>query len=469
MNLPRIILLTALGARLFVPPLAATIDRNLDGVSDIWATAHPEAGAPAADADGDGAATLAESLAGTDPLSATSHFAATTTTDAAHNIVLRWAMVTGKHYTVGASADLRTWLEFPCTQIPADGALAAIVRPVGSSAGTARFWRVAASDQDTDSDGLNDWEEAQLGTAPTKADTDGDGVFDGWEVAYGFDPKIVETDPREVPLWLGTAPLGGGATEPAADYNVLTLFRATGGDGSAFVICPGGGYGGLVLGGEGYDIGTWLQAHGVTGCVLRYRLPAGRSEVPLLDAKRALRFLRANAAALGLNPRRIGIVGFSAGGHLAGSASTLYDSGDPQAADPVERVSSRPDFAVLVYPLVSMTDALTHGFSRDNLFGSWGATPALIQRFSAELNVTTATPPMYLAHAVDDVVVSIENSRALAAALQAKNVPHILLELPNGGHGFSDGTNYYQGPSWDAWQAGSLAWLAALPTPSGNP
>lgn len=121
MHFPRIVLLTVLGARLFAPPLAATIDLNLDGISDIWATAHPEAGAPAADPDGDGASNLAESLAGTDPLSPTSHFAATTTTDAAGNLVLRWANVAGKHYTVEASTDLRTWLEFPCTQIPAGG------------------------------------------------------------------------------------------------------------------------------------------------------------------------------------------------------------------------------------------------------------------------------------------------------------------------------------------------------------
>ena len=192
MHFPRIVLLTVLGARLFAPPLAATIDLNLDGISDIWATAHPEAGAPAADPDSDGASNLAESLAGTDPLSPTSHFAATTTTDAAGNLVLSWANVAGKHYTVEASTDLRTWLEFPCPQIPAGGALAAIVRPAGSSAATAKFWRVAAADQDTDGDGLNDWEEAQLGTDPTTADTDHDGLPDAWEAAFGLNPTVTD-------------------------------------------------------------------------------------------------------------------------------------------------------------------------------------------------------------------------------------------------------------------------------------
>lgn len=231
----------------------------------------------------------------------------------------------------------------------------------------------------------------------------------------------------------------------------------------ALVVCPGGGYAGWMLGAEGHDIAAWLQAHGITGCVLRYRLPAGRPEVPLLDAQRALRFLRAHAAALGLDPGRIGILGFSAGGHLAASAATLHDAGTPTALDPLDRVSSRPNFAVLIYPLVSMTDALTHGFSRDNLFGPWNATPALIQRFSAELNVTATTPPMYLAHAVDDVVVSIANSRALATALQNRGIPHTLLELPDGGHGLQHNGVYYSGPNWDAWQAGALAWVAQLP------
>lgn len=465
MSFSRSFLRAVLGVCVFTSPLPATIDRNLDGVSDVWSARYPTAGAPSADPDGDGASNRAESVAGTDPASSLDRFSAGTQVDATGALSLRWAKVAGKHYSVEASNDLQTWQDFPCTLIPAGADLVAIVRSAGTSAGSAKYWRVVAADRDTDGDGLNDWEEAQRGTGQAEADTDGDGFSDGFEVAYGFDPKVVETGAREIPLWTGTAPVGGDATEPAAGYNALTLSRATNGDGSALVICPGGGYGGWVLGSEGVDIGEWLQDNGITGCTLRYRLPAGRSEVPLLDAQRALRFLRAHAKDLGLNPRRIGIMGFSAGGHLASSAATLYDAGDPQAVDPVERVSSRPDFAVLVYPVVSMTDALTHGYSRDNLFGSWNATPALIQRFSAELNVTTDTPPVYLAHAVDDVVVSIENSRVLAAALSAKGIPRVLLELPNGGHGLQYNGIYYSGPSWEAWKAGSLAWINALPTP----
>jgi acetyl esterase/lipase len=464
MSFPRLTHVAALVLVAFSPPLLAIIDRDLDGVSDVWSSRYPTAGDPAADPDGDGGSNLAEALAGTDPTVAASHFTATAANDPSGNLVLRWYGVVGKTYQIEASSDLRTWTPFSTARNGAGTNIETIVRPAGHAAPLAQFWRVAVANKDTDADGLDDWEEAQLATAPTDADTDADGLSDGFEVACGFDPKIAETGPREIPLWTDTAPVGGGAAEPVADYNVITLYRATAGDGTAMVVCPGGGYGGWMLGPEGMDIAAWLQEYNITGCVLRYRLPAGRSEVPLLDAKRTIRFLRAHARDLGLNPFRIGIMGFSAGGHLASSAATLYDAGDPQAADPVERVSSRPDFAVLVYPLVSMTDALTHGFSRDNLFGAWGATPALIQRFSGELNVSAATPPMYIAHAVDDVVVSIENSRVLAAALQTKNIPHVLLELPNGGHGLQYNGNYYSGPSWEAWQAGALVWLAALST-----
>ncbi len=457
----RVPLATALAAACLAP-LAAMVDRNLDGVSDVWSSLHPTAAAPAADPDGDGVPNRDEARAGTDPLSAASRFAAHVSNEAGA-LELRWHGIPGKLYQVEASTDLRTWAPLSAPHHGTGAEISSVVRPA-TAAGTAPlYWRVAVGDQDADGDGLDDWEEAQLATAPGQADTDGDAIADGFEVAYGFDPKVAENGPREIPLWTETAPTGAGATEPAAAYNALTLHLAAGGDGWALVVCPGGGYGGWVLGAEGHEIAAWLQAHGITGCVLRYRLPTGRPEVPLLDAQRALRFLRAHATALGLNPQRIGILGFSAGGHLAASASTLYDAGNPQAIDPIDRVSSRPDFAVLVYPLVSMTDALTHGFSRDNLFGSWNATPALIQRFSAELNVTATTPPMYLAHAVDDVIVSIGNSRALAAALQSRGIPHELLELPDGGHGFQHDGVYYSGPSWEAWQTGALAWLAKLP------
>lgn len=262
---------------------------------------------------------------------------------------------------------------------------------------------------------------------------------------------------ERLPLWPGQAPLGNGMSEPAPADCTITVHRAAKPNGAAFVICPGGGYGGRVSGGEGHGIAAWMNQHGITGVVLDYRLPKGRSEVPLLDAQRAIRTTRANAAAWGIDPKRIGIIGFSAGGHLAASAATLALPGNPKAEDLIERVSSRPDMAILIYPVISMQDGLTHGGSRANLLGG-GPTPELIQRFSTERQVSAETPPTYLAHALDDKVVVIENSRAFATAMKAAKQPVELLELATGGHGF----NGYKGPSWDAWQAGSLTWLAGL-------
>ncbi len=276
-------------------------------------------------------------------------------------------------------------------------------------------------------------------------------------LALSLTTTVTAGDGERLPLWSAQAPIGDGVSEPAPADATITLHRAAKTNGAALVICPGGGYGGRVSGGEGHGIAAWLNRHGITGVVLDYRLPKGRPAVPLLDAQRAIRLVRANAAAWGVDPRRIGIVGFSAGGHLAASAAALGDAGQVAAADPVERMSSRPDFAILIYPVISMQDGMTHGGSRSNLLGA-KPTPELIQRFSLERQVNALTPPVYLAHALDDHVVPIDNSRAFATAMRAAKRPVELLELLTGGHGF----NGYQGPSWDAWQAGSLAWLATL-------
>lgn len=268
--------------------------------------------------------------------------------------------------------------------------------------------------------------------------------------------KIRELDEHEqLSLWSGRAPVGDGQFE-AADATI-TVHRPPGdaANGAAVVICPGGGYGGLVTGAEGHGIARWLNGHGIAGIVLEYRLPHGRPFVPLLDAQRAIRTVRANAESWSLDPDRIGIIGFSAGGHLASTAGTQFDRGDPDAADPVERFSCRPNFVILVYPVVSMGE-MTHGGSRANLLGR-DPPPELIQRFSGERQVTAQTPPMFLTHALDDQVVVPDHSRRLYQALRTHEVPAELLELPSGGHGL----NGYQGPMWDAWQTQALRWLAA--------
>ena len=261
---------------------------------------------------------------------------------------------------------------------------------------------------------------------------------------------------EKLALWPGPAPVGDGSTQPTTA--ALTVHRPQAGqaNGCAVVICPGGGYGGLVVGAEGHGIAQWLNQHGIAGIVLEYRLPSGRPFVPLLDAQRAIRTVRARAKDWQIAPDRIGISGFSAGGHLASTAATHFDAGNPRAADPIERESCRPDFAVLVYPVVTMNEK-THGGSKRNLLGA-NPKPELLDLFSNEKQVTAKTPPAFLAHAQDDTAVSPDNSRAFYEALKAHHVAAKYLELPSGGHGL----NGYKGPMWDAWQTQSLAWLATL-------
>lgn len=265
-------------------------------------------------------------------------------------------------------------------------------------------------------------------------------------------PKKGETE--RLKLWNGRAPLGDGKFEEADAQ--ITVHKPPKPNGTALVICPGGGYGGLVTGPEGHGIAAWLNRHGITGVVLEYRLPKGRSYVPLLDAQRALRTVRNNAKAWDLDPSRIGIMGFSAGGHLASTAGTHFDDGDPKAADLVERVSCRPDFMILVYPVITMGEK-THGGSKSNLLGK-NPDAKLVEQFSNEKQVTAKTPRTFLAHARDDRPVPPENSKAFYEALQAQKVPAKYLELASGGHGL----NGYKGPMWDAWQEQSLAWLAEM-------
>jgi acetyl esterase/lipase len=274
------------------------------------------------------------------------------------------------------------------------------------------------------------------------------GVSSQWAaVAHAATPEG-----QKLSLWSGKSPVGDGTFDAANAF--ITVHPAPKPNGAAIVICPGGGYGGLVSGPEGHGIAQWLNQHGIAGIVLEYRLPHGRPFVPLLDAHRAIRTVRFNAKRWNIDPNRIGIIGFSAGGHLASTAATHFDGGDPKAADAIERVSCRPDFAILVYPVITM-DAKTHGGTKLNLLGR-NPKPELQELFSNEKRVTDKTPPVFLAHAKDDKTVSPDNSRMMYEALKAHKVAAEYLVLPYGGHGL----NGYRGPTWDAWQARSLAWLA---------
>ncbi|MFA5193481.1 MAG: alpha/beta hydrolase fold domain-containing protein [Verrucomicrobiia bacterium] len=269
--------------------------------------------------------------------------------------------------------------------------------------------------------------------------------------------------PIEVgPLWPDQAPIGDGTFETTNATVTVYLPTRAKANGAAIVICPGGGYMRHVTSREGHPIARWLTEHGIAGIILEYRLPQGRSLVSLLDAQRAIRTVRSKAALWNIDSKRVGIMGFSAGGHLASTAGTHFDDGDPKSADPVNRLSCRPDFMVLIYPVVTMADK-THSLTKTNLLGP-DPKPELVQLFSNEKQVTDKTPPSFLAHAIDDKAVPPENSRQLVEALKAHNVPVSYLELPSGGHGL----NGCQGPLWEEWKAKSLEWMAAQGIISGG-
>lgn len=260
-------------------------------------------------------------------------------------------------------------------------------------------------------------------------------------------------EPLRLSIWGEEAPLGDGKSEKVQVPITVHLPEPAKADGMAVVICPGGGYGGKVVEGEGHGIARWLNAHGIAGVVLEYRLPAGNYHRPMLDAQRAIRVVRSHAAEWKLDPRRIGIMGFSAGGHLASTAGTHFDTGDEKSADPVERLSCRPDFMVLVYPVITMGEK-THGGSRNNLLGP-APSAKLIELLSNEKQVTDKTPPAFLTHARTDAVVPVAHSQMFYEALKAHGVPAELQEFPKGNHGY----NGYKGEEWDAWQKRSLEWL----------
>ncbi|WP_207495927.1 alpha/beta hydrolase [Aridibaculum aurantiacum] len=211
-------------------------------------------------------------------------------------------------------------------------------------------------------------------------------------------------------------------------------------NGMAVVVCPGGGYSNLSYDWEGLDVAKWLNSKGFAAVVLKYRLPNSKSNVvphlsPLSDAKRALRMVRANAARWNVKVDKIGIMGFSAGGHLASTLGTHFDAGNASAADSVERYTSRPDFMVLVYPVISMSKSIMHAGSKTNLIGS-NPTAELAKEYSNELQVTKQTPPTFLIHATDDKTVPVENSLLFFQALKDNAVPAEMHIYPKGGHGF---------------------------------
>jgi len=260
-------------------------------------------------------------------------------------------------------------------------------------------------------------------------------------------------------LWPEGAP--GALGTGAADKPKITVYRAApeSATGAAVVVCPGGGYQRLAADHEGRQFGEWFNSLGVTAFVLQYRLgPRYHHPAPLQDAQRAIRLVRARAAEWGVDPVRVGILGFSAGGHLASTAATHFDAGRPDAADPVERQGSRPDFAVLAYPVVSLFDPLAHSGSRRNLLGE-PADPTLVELLSNERQVTARTPPTFLFHTADDASVPVANSLLFFEALQKAGVPAELHVFAHGKHGVGLAAS---DPALSSWPRLCATWMGGL-------
>ncbi|UAK23057.1 alpha/beta hydrolase [Sphingomonas nostoxanthinifaciens] len=268
--------------------------------------------------------------------------------------------------------------------------------------------------------------------------------------------QIAPSD-ETIDLWPGNPPGAGGTpiqrkvTERSNDpahpdrwitgvaRPTLVVKRAPRPDGSAVLLIPGGGYGFLAYDNEGLEQAAWLNARGTTAFILVYRLPAEgwqrREDVPLQDAQRAMRLIRAGASRYGIAGDRVAVLGFSAGGHLAGSLATRHAEHVYASVDAADQQSARPDIAALIYPVVSMDQPFTHGGSRDNLLGKGAAVETMRAR-SVERRVDANTPPLFLVQAADDDVVPVANSIALFEAAQTARRPAALHIFEEGGHGF---------------------------------
>jgi acetyl esterase/lipase len=273
--------------------------------------------------------------------------------------------------------------------------------------------------------------------------------------------------PQEILLWENGAPGALGQTD--ADKPSITVYRAPrGSSGTAIIVAPGGGYANLATEHEGRQEAYWFNAMGITAFVLRYRLgPRYHHPIELGDAQRAIRTVRARAAEFNVIPDRIGMMGFSAGGHLTSTAGTHFDAGRPDSPDPVERVSSRPDFMILGYPVISFDPAVAHAGSVRMLLGE-NPDPKLIETLSNDLQVTAQTPPTFIFHTTNDNGVPVENSVRFYLALRKAKVPVEMHLFENGPHGVGMALS---DPALSAWPTLLMNWLRArgLLTRPSNP
>ncbi len=230
------------------------------------------------------------------------------------------------------------------------------------------------------------------------------------------------TQPSEtLKLWPDGAPLSKGTADADTPTLAVYLPDPAIANGCAIVVCPGGGYSHLSMIKEGSDVAHWLNTHGIAAFVLKYRINPYRQPVPMLDGQRAMRLVRSRAADWKIDPNRIGMMGFSAGGHVASTVGTHFDAGKPDAPDPIDRQNCRPDFLVLLYPVISMKQEIAHAGSRKYLLGD-NPSDDLVTSLSNELQVTPQTPPTFLAASKTDPTVKVINSELFYQALQKANV-----------------------------------------------
>jgi len=270
--------------------------------------------------------------------------------------------------------------------------------------------------------------------------------------------KVRAQSGEPVVLWPSGAP-GAQGSEPVDVPTLVPYLLPKGkGSGAAVIVCPGGGYSRLADH-EGKPVAEWLNTVGVAAFVLKYRHTARYPHpAPLQDAARAIRTVRARAAEWGLDPARVGILGFSAGGHVASTAGTHFDGGRADAADPVERASSRPDLMILIYPVITMGEK-THAGSKKNLLGA-DPKPEMVKLLSNEEQVTKDTPPAFVVHTVNDAGVPVENSLMFVSALRRAGVPFELHLYERGPHGFGLGTRGgTTDPVLSTWPSLCAAWL----------
>ncbi|HEX3152752.1 MAG TPA: alpha/beta hydrolase [Gemmataceae bacterium] len=269
-----------------------------------------------------------------------------------------------------------------------------------------------------------------------------------------FLATLIAADPVPMPIWGDKIP--GPTSKDPKNIPTLTphLIPTYSALPPAVVVCPGGGYSGRATDHEGKQIVEWLNARGIHAFVLKYRT-ANESQItpplepgPMLDVQRAIRMVRAKAKDWNVDAKRIGVWGFSAGGHLASTAATHFDAGKADATDPIEKASCRPDFAILAYPVISMKDGVTHGGSRSNLIGN-KPDLKLVEFYSNELQVTKDTPPTFLFHTVEDKAVLIQNSQLFADALEKNKVQGSKLYIEDKGpHGIGLGQKLTPPSKW---------------------